>query len=126
MRLLRLLLWLVRDWCRSRSDADETGSCEVRDLNSSSLRDSGTLLALGFFFFLALGATASALLRLFGVADGLSRIEVGRRMLDEKMRESICVGVASQHLLLGRTEIAEGGGKISPLNGTSAILPTSR
>lgn len=92
MRLLRLLLlWLVRDWCRSRSDADETGSCEVRDLNSSSLRDSGTLLALGFFGGFALRATASALLRLFRVADGLRRIEIGRRMLDQKMGESVCI-----------------------------------
>ena len=80
--LLLLLLVLVRDGCRSRSNADEPGSSEVSDLNSGSLRDSGTLLALGFFRGLALGATASALLRLFGVADRLCRIEIGRRMLD--------------------------------------------
>lgn len=82
LRLLLLLLWLVRDRSRSRSKADETGSSEVRDLNSGSLRDSSTLLALGLFRGLALGATASALLRLFGVADRLRRIEIGRRMLD--------------------------------------------
>lgn len=91
MRLRRrlLLLLLVRDWCSSRSDANETGSSEVCDLNRSSLRDSGTLLALGLFRGLALGATAGALLRLLGIADGLRRIEIGRRMLDQKMRESV-------------------------------------
>lgn len=94
LRLLLLLL-LVPDWCRSHSNTDETGSSEVRDLNRGSLRDSGTLLALGLFRGLAVGATASALLRLLGVADRLRRIEIGRRMLDQKMRECICVEVAS-------------------------------